>query len=64
MIFDQAYKTFYKNFVTFQRNAVAGAIGGTSKEELYQKLDFEPLQHDVSFVNFALSIKFSKISAL
>ena len=42
VIFDQAYKeSFHKNLESIQYNAalaITGAIRGTSKEKLYQKL--------------------------
>ena len=55
--FDQAYnKSFHENLEIFQYNAslaITGAIRGTSKEKLYQKL---------GFVDSSLSRRFSKIN--
>ena len=46
--FDQAYsKSFHESLEFFQYNAslaITGAIRGTSKEKLYQKLGLESLQ--------------------
>ena len=48
IIFDQAFnKSFHDNLESIQYNAslaITGAIRGTSKEKLYQKLGFEFLQ--------------------
>ena len=48
IVFDQAFnKSFHDNLESIQYNAslaITGAIRGTSKEKLYQKLGFEFLQ--------------------
>ena len=49
VIFDQAYNnSFHGSLESHQYNislALTGAITGSSKEKLYQKLGLEPLQH-------------------
>ena len=64
VILDQAYnKSFHEKLGIFQYNAsLTGAIRGTSKEKLYQKLCFESIQYRLWFVNSALSIRISKIN--
>ena len=64
MIFDQDYnKSFHEKFETFEYNAwlaITGAIGGTSKEKLYQELDFEFLKDTSWFLKLCTLYKIFK----
>ena len=64
MIFNQDYnKSFNEKFETFEYNAwlaITGAIGGTSKEKLYQELDFEFLQDTSWFLKLCTLYKIFK----
>ena len=63
-IFDQAFNiSFYQRLESIQYNAafeITGAIRGTSKEKLYQELDFECLQSRRWFRKLSLFYKIIK----
>ena len=66
VIFDQTYnKSFHEKLENFQYNAslpITGEIRGTSKENLYQELGFESLQHRSWFRKLCTFYKIFKIN--